>query len=176
MIRSVAFLAYVLSTVAPSFQPRQEAARYLSELGAKHGFDALTLVAIVKGESDWRPGIVSKNGRDFGLAQIRATNFRECRPSTYDEKSCDWRKQSLLHWRMNLMLAANMIQANREYCNRLVGDDMAIHWLQAFQGYDSNRGTVCGHVRRHGRWFAMPVPALTRKVLAERKRLAGLRP
>jgi hypothetical protein len=175
VIRAVPFLMSVLSSVAPSFPEREAAAHTLAELGRTHRFDPVTLIAIVEGESAWRPTVISSNGRDFGLSQIRATNFRECQTATLDERQCAWRKQSLLHWKMNLTLAAGLIKANRERCKRVVGSNLASYWLQAFQGYDSTRGTTCGHRRVGKRWVAGPVPRLTRKVLKRRRELARIR-
>lgn len=170
MIRSAAFLISVLSNVAPGFQPRAAAAEALRDLGARHRFDPLTLVAIVEGESAWRPAIVSKDGRDFGLSQVRSTNFKSCRESRTSEQ-CQAIERVLLEWKFNLDFAAILIWENRERCERVVGSGLAKFWLQAFQGYDSTRGTTCGHRRVGKRWVAGPIPELTRKVLARRKAL-----
>lgn len=162
----------VLSSVAPSFPEREAAAQLLHDVGRDRKIDPLTLIAVVENESRWQPSAKSADG-SFGLAQIRATNFGECQTATFDEAKCETRKVRLLDWRDNLRIAAQNMAAARGYCKRRVGSDLAIHWLQAFQGYDSTRGTVCGHRRVGKRWVAGKVPLLTRKVLARRKELAA---
>jgi hypothetical protein len=172
MIRSLAAILHALSIVAPNFFQQHAAAGLLRELGARHGFDPLTLVAIVDHESHWYASAISKNGRDYGLAQIEATNYATCRAPVLVEE-CDSRKRWLLEWDNNLNEAAALIEANREFCKAKIGSTLAVYWLQQFQGFGATRHTTCGHVRRHGKWVAVEVPAMTREVLARRMELAS---
>jgi len=172
VLRSIAQLVAALNIAAPGFQPKHEAAATLRELGSELRFDPLTLVAVVENESRWKTGAISDDG-SFGLSQIRAINFRECREEP-EGSHCEWRKQALLGWRFNLILAAEYFVAARERCRTVVGTGLAQYWLQSFQGFDRSRKATCGHVKRRGRWVALEVPALTKKILARRRELALL--
>jgi Transglycosylase SLT domain len=174
VIRSLATILAALNVAAPGLPNKPAVADTLQEFGEKYHYDPLTMVAVVENESRWQTGAISSDG-SYGLAQIRAVNFEDCRADP-DGIDCTWWKTALLGWRMNLMIASGYFAASREHCKKTVGTGLATYWLQAFQGFDDTRKTTCGHVRRGKRWAALPVPELTRKILARRKELAALRP
>lgn len=167
MTRSVAFLTAVLKLVAPSFEPRDEAAAELRELAKKHQLDPLTIVAVVERESGWDPRAIGKLG-EVGLGQVMPSNNLTCRT---DGAACQEHKAALLDWRINLRETARLMAAHRAYCERVVGSSLAIYWLQEYQGV---AGT-CGHVRRLGRWEPKPVPKGVYAVLDRRRELARRR-
>jgi hypothetical protein len=68
MFRTAAYLAFVLSHVAPHFGPRVEAAVLLSELGRRRHVDPLLIIADAKHESDWDPNAANKSSGTLGLA------------------------------------------------------------------------------------------------------------
>lgn len=171
MLRSVAFMMHVLAISAPHFHQRTEAAKLLSELGVRYGFDPVTEVAIVENESHWQSSAESSDG-SFGLTQPRLVNFAECRD--IESASCEARRKSLLDWRTNLVVGAKLIAAWKQYCKRTMGTELAVRWLQGFQGFDATHHQTCGFRRVGKRWVAAEVPALTRKVLARRKELVAL--
>lgn len=169
MIRSALFLSHVLSLVAPHFPERDAAAHLLRDLGREGHFDPITEIVIVDNESRWNPSAVSADG-SVGLGQPRLTNFRECHD--LQSEACADRKASLLNWRTNLRVSAKLIVGWKAYCKRTVGSEMASAWLRGYQGFDATHHTTCGHRRIGKRWVAVPVPELTRRVLARRRELA----
>lgn len=170
MIRTTAFVLHVLMQVAPHYQPKEATAELLVELGRRRHFDPFTLMAIVKHESDWNSNAISKDGRDFGLSQVRSTNFKACREDR-SSQGCKTIESMLLEWKFNLEFAAMLIEANREYCKRVVGTDLAVYWLNGFTGADSTHGRTCGHVRHGNKWLPAPTPRVVLDILSIRKRL-----
>lgn len=170
MIRSLAILLHALELAAPHFHEKRAAAVELRELGARLHFDPLLEVSIVENESHWIQSAVSSDG-SVGLAQPRLANFAECREPV--SAACDRRRAMLLNWRENLAVGAKLIASWKAYCKRTVGTELAIRWLQGFQGFDATHHRTCGFKRIGKRWVAAQVPGLTRKVLARRKELAS---
>lgn len=169
MIRSVALVLKALELAAPHFPEKRAAAELLVELGRSHHFDPITMVAVVENESRWLPSAISNDG-SVGLAQIRTDNYATCKGELLFTVGCEW-DTKLLDWRLNLQEAAESFEAWSRYCEKKVGSDSAIYWLQGFQGYDGGRNSTCGHVQRHGKLVALPIPKLTKKVLARRRDL-----
>jgi hypothetical protein len=121
-----------------------EARRYavvLQEEAAKHAFDPLTVVAIVHYETRWRPGLVSSDGEDYGLGQVRARFWGACRndadPVHHPSPGCLATKASLLDGVTNLRRVATIITANRILCKEKVGSDNLPRWLAGYEGLNS---------------------------------------
>lgn len=171
MFRSAAYLALVLSHVAPNFGPRAEAAELLSELGVKHHVDPLLVIADVKHESDWLPGVVNQHSGTVGLMQIQPENDPTCRDHNPEVDGCVFVREGLLDWRQNLRVGVGYFEAARTYCQEHEHTSLAIYWLQIPLGDDAVRHARCGH--RHGR--PLRVPAAVRALLAERAELERIR-
>ena len=108
-----------------------------------------------------------------GLAQINVlASHRSCR-AQLDSAGCQLVIASLLDGVHNLRTAAGMITKWRDYCRRRTGKPaLFARWLSGFQGYDSRPGVSCNMKRdKRGRWRDLPVPKLTRKVMAYRRYL-----
>jgi len=103
-----------------------------------HGFDPLTGVAIIHFESYWLPTVVSKDGEDYGLAQIRARYVRGCRddedPVSAPSEACVAAKARLLDGESNIRRMAALITANRELCEAKHGRVLFHEWLASYQG------------------------------------------
>jgi hypothetical protein len=124
--------------------PTAEAGRYarvLQQEAAKHSFDPLTAVAIVHFETHWRPGLVSPDGEDYGLGQIRARYMAGCRgdedPVNNPSDACRAAKAGLLVGENNLRRMAAIITANRELCKEKTGNANLPQWLAGYEGYNA---------------------------------------
>ena len=124
--------------------PVAEARRYahvLQEEAAKHAFDPLTAVAIVHFETHWQPGLVSPDGEDYGLGQIRARFVGACRgdedPVGHPSDACRAAKGSLLVGENNLRRMSVIISANRELCKEKTGSADLPQWLAGYEGLNS---------------------------------------
>ena len=140
MFRALQLIVSAILLSRPSM-PLPEARRYahvLQEEAARHAFDPLTAVAIVHFESRWRPGVVSPDGEDYGLGQIRARWFGACRndadPVRDPSPGCRAAKANLLAGETNLRRMAVIISANRELCKEKTGDANLPRWLAGYEG------------------------------------------
>jgi hypothetical protein len=121
--------------------PLPEARRYarvLAEEARKHDFDPLTAVAIVHFESRWIPSVVSADGEDYGLGQIRARWLGACRddadPVNDPSPACRAAKVGLLAGENNLRRMATIISANRDLCKEKTGRGDLPRWLAGYEG------------------------------------------
>ncbi len=124
--------------------PVAEATRYarvLSQEAVERDFDPLTAVAIIHYESRWYPGVVSSDGEDYGLGQIRARWFGACRddvdPVHAPSPGCVAAKATLLNGEANLRRIAVIISANRELCKEKTGKGDLPRWLAGYEGLSS---------------------------------------
>lgn len=131
--------------------PKDEAHRYakvLAEVAAARGFDPLVAVAIVHFETQWRPSLVSADGEDHGLGQVRARYAGACRddadPVNAPSEACQRVKDSLLDGATNLRRMGGIIAANMQFCKEKTGSAKVERWLSGYQGYgDPARGRFC---------------------------------
>src|SRR5262249_38281686 len=134
------------------------------EEAVKHAFDPLTAVAIVHFETHWHPGLVSPDGEDYGLGQVRARWVGACRndddPVNDPSEACRAVKAALLVGENNLRRMGTIITANRELCKEKTGKADLPQWLAGYEG---------ANVPSRGRWCA-PI-ALTYHVVEYRKML-----
>jgi hypothetical protein len=145
----------------PSYVARHYARIVVLEAG-RAKIDPWLEVAIVRNESRWIPSVVGgTNTMCIGLGQICLT----CDPN---EAACAKRKAELLIPDVNLRVTAQMLSAARSYCKKRTGHAEERHYLAVYQGIDAKRGTVCGQVKRRGRWVTVPMHPLTKKVLRSR--------
>lgn len=143
MFRALQVIVSAILLSRPSM-PLPEARRYarvLQEEAAQHDFDPFTVVAIVHFESRWHPGVVSPDGEDFGLGQVRARWWGACRddadPVHDPSPGCRAVKAQLLGGEHNLRRVARIITANRELCKAKTGKADLPRWLAGYEGLNS---------------------------------------
>jgi hypothetical protein len=143
-------------------------ARVLREVARDHAFDPLTGVAIVRHESGWQSATISKNGEDYGLAQIRARYIGACRddadPLRHPSKECQAVKHSLLDPETNLRTMGELIAEHRTLCRKKTGSAALHRWLASYQGRNYPRrkrwcqpGTKTWAVVRYRTWLERQV-------------------
>lgn len=171
MIRSVATILAALQTVAPSFEPKAEAAAHVQALAEAGDFDPFTLIAYVENESRWATSAIGKySGVEYvGLGQLRLLNYAPCLDDL-GAQACEDVRASLLGWRFNLTETARAFVWARGYCREKVGSGAARGWLQVVTGYDAKRRSVCG--RLSGKF--LPVPTGVQRLLNRRRELESL--
>ncbi len=172
MIRALVVILHALTIAAPGFAPKREAALHVQRLAERLEFDPLTLVALVEHESRWNPRAFNPDTWAVGLGQVLLEHFPECVPaepfSPMDLEPCSRIRARLEDWRYNLTWTAVAFRGWRAYCLYHVGTGEARYYLQGYQGFDAKRHATCGHVRTRSGWRALPIPKLTRRVLARR--------
>lgn len=130
----------------------EDATRYAVALQAeaeRNQFDPLTGVAIIHRESQFHPRAISRDGEDYGLAQIRARHIGLCSkdkdPRRRPSAACRAVKESLLDPDENIRVMGQLITAHRKLCRQKVGHASLLGWLASYQG--SNRA-------KENRWCA----------------------
>jgi hypothetical protein len=143
MLRPLAVIVSAILLSRPTM-PVPEATRYarvLSEEAVKRAFDPLTGVAIIHFETRWRPALVSPDGEDYGLGQIRARFMSGCRddadPVHDPSDTCKAAKASLLVGETNIRRMAAIITANRELCTSKTGSAALPKWLAGYEGLNA---------------------------------------
>ena len=169
MVRAVALLISAIAMSRPGIS-KGEATQYaqvLNEVATKHRFDPLTAVAIIHFESRWQPALVSPDGEDHGLGQVRARYLQACRgdadPVNAPSAACAAAKRSLLDGATNIRRMGAIISANRALCLRKTGSALAHRWLAGYQGHNHPSSN---------RWCQ--ADEKTRRVLAYRKKLIAM--
>jgi hypothetical protein len=140
LIRAVAALVSAILLSRPSM-PREEATRYakvLNEVAKEHDFDPLIAVAIIHFETHWYPTLISPDGEDYGLGQVRARFIGACRgdedPLGNPSEACKAVKASLLSGERNIRVMGAIIEANRDLCKEKTGTAKAHQWLAGYAG------------------------------------------
>jgi hypothetical protein len=131
--------------------PKAEATRYartLNEISAEQDFDPLTAVAIIHFETHWYPSLVSSDGEDYGLGQVRARYVGGCRsdedPVNAPSAACIAVKAALRDGATNIRRMGQIIGANKALCKEKTGTMKPEQWLAGYQGYnDPARGRFC---------------------------------
>jgi hypothetical protein len=143
MVRSIPLLVSAILMSRPTM-PKAEAAHYatvLNQVALEHDFDPLTAVAIIHFETRWQPSLISADGEDYGLGQVRARYLGACRddedPVGAPSAACQSAKANLLDGTFNIKRMATIITANREMCRERTGTALAPQWLAGYQGYNS---------------------------------------
>ena len=170
----VAAIRDVVSVPLPT--ARSYARTIIREARQRH-FDAFTLVSMARYESHWNPQVINPDDPHYsvGLVQIGAIrsgtpcNNRDLIGST----ACRSRIAQLMDGSYNLGRAAALITLHRAYCRRATGHSAKFaRWLSSYQGYDGRAGVTC-NMRRNseGRWYDLPIPSKTLRVMRYRRRL-----
>jgi hypothetical protein len=140
LIRLVATLVSAILLSRPGM-PREEATRYakvLNEVAKERDFDPLLAVAIIHFETHWHPSLVSPDGEDHGLGQVRARFIGACRsdedPLGNPSEACKAVKASLLSGEHNIRVMGSIIEANQDLCKDKTGTAKAHQWLAGYAG------------------------------------------
>ncbi len=140
MFRPITVIVAALQLARPGIS-QDESLRYATALqneAKEHGFDPLTGVALIQRESRWQPGVISPDGEDHGLAQIRARFIGACRsdpdPVHAPSEACKAVKRSLLDGVYNIRVMATLITRNREFCKAKTGTALFDQWLASYEG------------------------------------------
>lgn len=167
MFRSIATIAFAIRFGHPDVS-EADAQRYALALQAeaeRNAFDPLLGVAIIHRESRFTPHAVSRDGEDFGLAQVRARYVGACRqdqsPRWRPSEACRAVKQRLLQPEENIAAMGQIIAGHRRLCKQKVGSASLLGWLASYQGSNS---------KKEDRWCTPSAGA--RRVVRYRDRLA----
>ncbi|MGE0320912.1 MAG: hypothetical protein AB7K71_03130 [Polyangiaceae bacterium] len=140
MLRPLAVIIAAMYLTRPGM-PYPEAERYAKVIQAEarsRDFDPLSAVAIVHFESGLLPHMVSDNGEDYGLGQIRARYIGACKfdedPVNHPSDECKAVKSQLLEGEENLHWVAKLISRNRKFCKEKTGSALFQQWLASYQG------------------------------------------
>lgn len=150
VIRAVSILIAAISLSRPSI-PKEEAGRYakiLNEIGKTNEIDPLIAVAMVHYESHWQPGVVSSDGEDHGLGQVRARYVGACLndedPVNNPSEACKAVKANLLVGETNLKAMGGIIKANKKMCLEKKHSSKNEHWIAGYQGLsEPEKGKYC---------------------------------
>jgi hypothetical protein len=145
MFRTIATIAFAIRFGHPEVS-EADANRYAAALQAeaeRNDFDPLTGVAIIHRESRFTPQAVSKDGEDFGLAQVRARYVGACRqdksPRWKPSEACRAVKQQLLEPEENIAVMGQIIAGHRKLCRQKAGHASLLGWLASYQGSNSKK-------------------------------------
>ncbi|MCA9645483.1 MAG: hypothetical protein H6718_24375 [Polyangiaceae bacterium] len=140
MLRPLAVIIAAMYLTRPGI-PYPEAERYAKVIQAEaksRDFDPLSAVAIVHFETGFFPELVSENGEDYGLGQIRARYIGACKldddPVNHPSDECKAVKSQLLEGEENLRWVAKLITRNRKFCKEKTGSALFQQWLASYQG------------------------------------------
>ena len=167
MFRSIAAIAVAIRFGHPNVS-EEDAVRYAVALQAaavENEFDPLTGIAIIHRESQFHPRAMSRDGEDYGLAQVRARYIGACKqdrdPKRRPSAACQAVKESLLDPEENIRVMGQLITGHRKLCRQKAGHARQLGWLASYQGSNS---------RKENRWCAPSDGART--VVKYRDRLA----
>lgn len=140
MFRSIAAIVLAIRFAHPEVT-EVDATRYASALqleAEQHDFDPLTGVAIIHHESRFHPRAVSRDGEDYGLAQVRARHVGACKqdrnPKRNPSQACRAVKERLLEPEESIRVMAELITSHRKLCRKKIGNDSIQGWLASYQG------------------------------------------
>ena len=129
MIRETLFAVRLLH---PELAGAEELAGLLEQAAARAHVDPLALVAYVEHESRFRSRVVSRDGEDYGLGQIRARYQKACRGARRS-RACRAEKARLLEPAYNLRILAGKIRAIKKG-ETWIQDRTARAWLAGLAG------------------------------------------
>lgn len=145
MFRTIATIAFAIRFGHPEVS-EEDANRYAVALQAeaeRNDFDPLTGVAIIHRESRFTPRAISRDGEDFGLAQVRARYVGACRqdknPRWKPSEACKAVKERLLEPEENIAVMGQIIAGHRKLCKQKVGNASFLGWLASYQGSNSKK-------------------------------------
>lgn len=145
MLRAIPVIVAAIQFGHPGIDDRDAAhyAKLLQQEAASRDFDPLTGVAIIHFESGFRPDVVSRNGEDHGLAQIRARYVGACAkdkdPVRRPSPECRAVKRMLLTPEGNIQKMGEIITRSRAFCKKKTGSALFARWLASYQGRNDVR-------------------------------------
>jgi Transglycosylase SLT domain len=145
MLRSIAAIVAAIQLSQPrvSDADAQRFATAIHQQASVHDFDPFTGVALIFHESSFNPNVVSRDGEDYGLAQIRARFIGGCKyspsPVRNPTPDCLKEKERLLKPEENIRTMAELITRHRDLCERKVGSTAFAQWLASYQGRNNAR-------------------------------------
>lgn len=155
--RSVAVVSKAIARVAPKMgkQARTSYAKLIKAAADKHDIDPLTLVALAWHESDFRPGLISPDGHDHGLFQIRVGVQKACKSG--DAAACSRARACALNAVCSIRRIASIINQTRKLCRRKTKRTLLFPGLLAMLGGRNHPrlpGVWCGRqkgkaIKRH---------------------------
>lgn len=142
-------------------------AEAIADTAARHDFDPLTLVSLIRNESRFRPGAMGDHGAAVGLGQIHYRHLCD------GEVDCERKRRSLLDPVANIHAMGQLIALKQRWCREQTGKALLPNWLHAY-GYNQSRTIRCMRIRTKSGWKDLPVPTAIKKIVAYRKRLIRL--
>ena len=95
------------------------------------GIDPLSFVAVIERESKFKSNVVSGDGLDFGLCQIRSTYYKG-------------NKWWLLNPTHNIKVGANIVKQNVDMCAHHLGRTPRVsQWYSCYNGSCGKRSNFC---------------------------------
>lgn len=121
MLINKIILAINLSTSLPS-QTVELYAKQIQKSCEVKGVEPLEIIAIITHESQWNAGIISPNGFDYGLMQIRKKYYKG-------------NANNLLDPLLNINIGVYYAYINKEFCFKLLKRDASFQeWLSGYTG------------------------------------------
>jgi hypothetical protein len=148
MLRALAVIVAAIQLRHPevSTNDAERFAKALRDQAQLHEFDPLTGVAIISHESRFNPKARSRNGEDYGLAQIRARYIDACKgtkdPLHHPTAECQAVQRSLLVPEENIRQMGLLIARNRKFCKAKVGSETLPRWLASYQGRNNPKKRI----------------------------------
>jgi hypothetical protein len=97
----------------------------------KLNINPLIVIAIIKHESRWTQSLISLDGEDYGLMQVRARFTRTP-------------KDRLLWGEDNIFVGTYMIKSSEHYCTKFLGRKPSTQeWLSCYQGSCTTPSHIC---------------------------------
>jgi hypothetical protein len=185
LLRSIAVIVWAISFANPSLSTKQAEiyAKVLQKEAVARKFDPFTGVAIIQHESRWRPGVISPDGEDYGLGQVRARYARGCRndadPVNNPSATCKAAKRRLLNGSFNIRRMSSGITSWRKLCRKTTGRPALFHrWLHGYGGMAKRQGRrwkhICGQRRTKRGWRDLPKRKSLLEIINYRKKLIRL--
>ena len=145
MFRSIAAIVAAIQLSQPNVSD-EDAHRFAEALQKQakiHDFDPFTGVSMIYHESRFKPDAISRDGEDYGLAQIRARFIGGCAhtesPKEDPTMACMREKERLLDPEENIRVMAELITRHRKFCKKKVGSALFHRWLASYQGRNDIR-------------------------------------
>jgi len=145
VLRSIPAIVAAIQLSQPKVtsEDAERFAAALQEQAKIHDFDPLAGVAVIFHESSFNPRVISRDGEDYGLAQIRARFIGGCQytpaPLTNPTPECLAEKERLLIPEENIRVMAELITRHRTFCKKKAGTTKFARWLASYQGRNNVR-------------------------------------
>jgi len=175
--RSIPVVLWAILQSSPSMSTNRAAsyAQAIVSNTKKTGIDSLSVVSLIHHESSWRSSLISSDGEDIGLGQIRARFFGKCRsdpsPVKSPGKACRAVRARLKNGRYNIRLTIGALALWQRTCKKRTGTASLLSILMGYGGLSRpTQGQWCGLVRRRGAWRRVKTPWVVQRII-KRKHL-----